>query len=149
MAQFARTALPKMGTALVPTDEEERTLLQTRLIHAGLYGRQAMADLPRREAAPDGRPRAARAGGGRSSGSSRCKYGVIGGACLGVLGMIGPSFWLDKQEGRAGRRSFRRALPDALDVLVICLEGGPEPAGGPAGGSPASCGRPTPSWRPS
>ena len=27
---------------LVPTDEEERTLLQARLIHAGLYGRQAM-----------------------------------------------------------------------------------------------------------
>ena len=42
MAAFARTALPRMGTALVPTDEEERTLLKTRLIHAGLYGRQAM-----------------------------------------------------------------------------------------------------------
>ena len=37
------TALPRMGTALVPTDEDERTLLKTRLIHAGLYGRQAMA----------------------------------------------------------------------------------------------------------
>ena len=32
-----------MGTVLVPNDEEERTQLQTRLIHAGLYGRQAMA----------------------------------------------------------------------------------------------------------
>src|SRR5688500_2174078 len=42
MASFARTALPRMGTALVPTDEEERTLLKSRLIHAGLYGRQAM-----------------------------------------------------------------------------------------------------------
>jgi tight adherence protein C len=37
--------------------------------------------------------------------------------------MIGPSFWL---EGRKDKRqtSFRRALPDALDLLVICLEGG-------------------------
>ena len=37
------TTLPRIGTALVPTDEEERTLLKTRLIHAGLYSRQAMA----------------------------------------------------------------------------------------------------------
>src|SRR5687768_5504043 len=42
MASFARTALPRMGTALVPTDEEERTLLKSRLVHAGFYGRQAM-----------------------------------------------------------------------------------------------------------
>ena len=39
---IARTALPKMGTPFVPSDEEERTQLQTRLIHAGLYSRQAM-----------------------------------------------------------------------------------------------------------
>ena len=49
--------------------------------------------------------------------------GLLGGACLGILGMIGPSFWLDRM--KAGRQSrFRRALPDALDLLVICLEGG-------------------------
>jgi tight adherence protein C len=49
--------------------------------------------------------------------------GVVVGGLLGVFGMIGPSFWLDSR--KAGRQtSFRRALPDALDVLVICLEGG-------------------------
>src|SRR5262245_58641958 len=42
VAQMACSALPRMGTALVPSDEGERTLLKTRLIHAGLYGRQAM-----------------------------------------------------------------------------------------------------------
>src|SRR5437762_1637679 len=42
MAQFARTALPKVGQMLVPTDEKERTQLTTRLIHAGLYSPQAM-----------------------------------------------------------------------------------------------------------
>jgi tight adherence protein C len=37
--------------------------------------------------------------------------------------MIGPGFWLD---GRKNKRqtNLRRALPDALDLLVICLEGG-------------------------
>src|SRR5262245_50976481 len=43
MEQLARSALPRLGARLVPNDEEERTLLQGRLIHAGLYGRQAMA----------------------------------------------------------------------------------------------------------
>ena len=43
MSQMAQSALPKMGNSLLPTNEEERTRLQTRLIHAGLYGRQAMA----------------------------------------------------------------------------------------------------------
>jgi len=37
--------------------------------------------------------------------------------------MIGPSFWLDRRK-KARQMAFRRALPDALDVLVICLEGG-------------------------
>jgi len=39
------------------------------------------------------------------------------------IGMIGPSFWLDRRKKRR-QTAFRRALPDALDVLVICLEGG-------------------------
>jgi tight adherence protein C len=56
-------------------------------------------------------------------GITTVQYGVIGGACLGVLGMIGPSFWLDRKKNKRQAR-FRRALPDALDVLVICLEGG-------------------------
>src|SRR4051812_35459799 len=42
VAQFAQAALPKMGAALMPSSEEVRTKLQTRLIHAGKYNRQAM-----------------------------------------------------------------------------------------------------------
>jgi tight adherence protein C len=49
--------------------------------------------------------------------------GLIFGACLGIGGLIGPSFWLDQMK-RKRQTNFRRALPDALDVLVICLEGG-------------------------
>ena len=37
--------------------------------------------------------------------------------------MIGPSFWLDDRRKRR-QVKLRRALPDALDVLIICLEGG-------------------------
>src|SRR5262249_21998681 len=49
--------------------------------------------------------------------------GAVVGAILGGLGMIGPSFWLDHQK-KTRQTNFRRSLPDALDVLVICLEGG-------------------------
>src|SRR5262249_32991220 len=48
---------------------------------------------------------------------------VLVGALLGAFGMIGPSLWLDKRKA-ARQTAFRRALPDALDVMVICLEGG-------------------------
>jgi tight adherence protein C len=51
------------------------------------------------------------------------REGLIFGACLGLGGLIGPSFWLDYMKSQR-QKNFRRALPDALDVLVICLEGG-------------------------
>ena len=37
--------------------------------------------------------------------------------------MVGPSFWLDRAKARRSA-ILRRALPDALDLMVICLEGG-------------------------
>ncbi len=45
------------------------------------------------------------------------------GALAGVFGTLAPSFWLDHVK-RARQTKIRRALPDALDVLVVCLEGG-------------------------
>jgi tight adherence protein C len=48
---------------------------------------------------------------------------VLVGSISGAVGMIGPSFWLDKKKA-ARQIAIRRALPDALDVVVICLEGG-------------------------
>ena len=122
VADFARTALPKMGTALVPTDEDERNLLKSRLVHAGFYGRQAMPIFLGVKLLCMVAPAFLGFLAG-SVGLIPVQHGVLGGACLGMFGMIGPSFWLD---GRKARRqaTFRRALPDALDLLVICLEGG-------------------------
>jgi tight adherence protein C len=122
VAQLARTALPKMGKILVPEDEAERTKLGARLVHAGLYHRQAMyiflgvkffllvlatlvglgltltRALPVAKALP---------------------ISLV----LFFVGMIGPSFWLDKRK-KARQTTLRRGLPDALDVMIICQEGG-------------------------
>jgi tight adherence protein C len=57
------------------------------------------------------------------TGIAPTEYAVLAGASCGILGMIGPSFWLDSRKKKR-QTSFRRSLPDALDLLVICLEGG-------------------------
>jgi tight adherence protein C len=122
IGKLASTALPKMGAPFIPSDEDERTKLQTRLIHAGLYRRQAMViflgvkSLLVIGPAPLGVVASL-------TGLVTLQMGLIFGACLGVVGLIGPSFWLDHVK-RKRQSNFRRALPDALDVLVICLEGG-------------------------
>ena len=49
--------------------------------------------------------------------------GIGIGAFCGVAATVAPSFWLDHL--KASRQTkLRRALPDALDVLVVCLQGG-------------------------
>jgi len=122
VAQMARSALPKIGKIIVPEDEAERTKLRARLVHGGLYHRQAMhiflgvklfllaaativgGGLTLTKALPLGRA---------------LPIALI----LFLFGMVGPSFWLDGRK-KARQTTLRRGLPDALDVLVICLEGG-------------------------
>ncbi|MGB0067604.1 MAG: type II secretion system F family protein [Isosphaeraceae bacterium] len=121
LGKIASTTLPRMGTPFIPADEGERTKLQTRLIHAGLYRRQAMVVFLGVKVlliAPAFLCVAA-----SLMGVVTLWQGLIIGLCLGIGGLIGPSFWLDRMK-RKRQSNFRRALPDALDVLVICLEGG-------------------------
>ncbi len=124
---LTHTALPRIGTALVPSDEEERTVLGTRLIHAGFYGRQAMpAFLGVKLLLMVGPAIVGFALG--AMGLALMSYALLAGGSLGILGMIGPSFWLDSRKA-SRQTAFRRALPDALDLLVICMEGGLSLAG--------------------
>jgi len=120
--KMAQTALPKMGTPFIPSDEEERTKLQTRLIHAGFYSRQAMVVFLGTKVFLMFAPMVVGVIAGML-GLVTMQMGLIFGACCAILGMIGPSFWLDRMKSKR-QTNFRRALPDALDIMVICLEGG-------------------------
>jgi tight adherence protein C len=122
VTELARSALPKMGAALVPQDSEGRTRLQTRLIQAGLYQRQAMVVFLGVKLLLIVAPAVLGLAAG-VMGLVTVQEGLIFGALLGIFGMIGPSFWLDRRKAKR-QIEFRRSLPDALDVLVICLEGG-------------------------
>ncbi len=42
---------------------------------------------------------------------------------LGVIGFMAPDFWLSRQINKR-KKKIRRSLPDALDLLVICVEAG-------------------------
>jgi tight adherence protein C len=127
MAQLAQSTLPTLGAPLVPRDEEERNRLQGRLIHAGFYGRQTMVLFSGVKmllilSALLGL-------GAEIVGLVPVSmWGLMGSAVAVGLAVFGPSLWLDRRKAER-QTSFRRALPDALDVLVICLEGGLSLAG--------------------
>jgi tight adherence protein C len=42
---------------------------------------------------------------------------------FGVLGYMAPDFWLNWKTGRR-RKRIRRSIPDALDLMVICVDAG-------------------------
>jgi tight adherence protein C len=124
VAQFTRSTLPRMGSALMPKSDAERTKLRTRLVHAGLYGRQALVIfLGVKMLLMVTPPVLGMAVSALSGGAVPFVWCLAGGMVLGAVGMIGPSLWLDRRK-KHRQVIFRRALPDALDVLVICLEGG-------------------------
>jgi tight adherence protein C len=49
--------------------------------------------------------------------------GLLAGVACGIAATIAPGIWLDILK-RKRQTQIRRSLPDALDVLVICLQGG-------------------------
>jgi tight adherence protein C len=122
VTKIARSALPKVGSALLPQDEKERTLLQSRLVHAGFYSRQALPIFLGVKMLLMVSPAFVGLALGLL-GVFPLKHALPIGGCLGIVGMIGPGFWLDKKKAKR-QLCFRRGLPDALDVIVICLEGG-------------------------
>ena len=55
-------------------------------------------------------------------------HGLIFGCLAGLVGTLTPGLWLNHVK-RCRQTQLRCALPDALDVMVICLEGGLSLAG--------------------
>jgi tight adherence protein C len=122
LREFTRSALVRIGTPLLPSDESERSRMKTQQIHAGLYSRDALAVflgvklflivLPLLAALsvvllhllP-------------------LQKGLTFGLAGSVFGIMAANFWLESKKNRR-QCDLRRALPDALDVMVICMEGG-------------------------
>jgi tight adherence protein C len=122
IAAAVKKALPKMGKTLVPDDDGERSKLKTRLILAGLYSPQAMVVFLGVKMLLMIAPVIVGLIAG-FLGFIPTTYGILFGACASLFGTIGPGFWLDRRKTKR-QATLRRALPDACDLLVICMEGG-------------------------
>lgn len=114
--------LPAMSAPLVPEDKAEQLELQTRLVQAGYYQPNAMQTfLGVKMLLCIGLTSIGLVAWGL--GLVNPTMAVLLGAGAGIVGLIGPSFWLDsRRSSRQG--AMRRALPDGIDMLVVCLEGG-------------------------
>ena len=121
-AKGINRVLPALSVPLVPEDTTEQHELQTRLVQAGLYAPNAMSVFL-------GVKMLLCIGwlliglGAWLLGGVGVATGLLIGAGGGIVGLIGPSFWLDSRKA-ARQTMMRRALPDGIDLLVVCLEGG-------------------------
>jgi tight adherence protein C len=114
--------LPDMGTPLLPTNEEQRNQLRQRLIEAGIYDRHALALMLGVKMLLMAVPLVLSAALAATGVLSPFRAVFAGIAGIG-LGMIAPGLWLDYCKN-VRQSNLRRALPDALDMIVLCLEGG-------------------------
>lgn len=53
----------------------------------------------------------------------RPAHGLLIGLIAGLTGTLAPTFWLDHVK-KSRQTQVRRALPDALDIICVCLQGG-------------------------
>ena len=120
--RLAKRALPKLATPLMPGDEAERSRLRARMIHAGLYASNSLGVFLGVKLVVMFTPPVLGMIAGMT-GLVGWIPGLLGGIYAGGLGLILPSMWLDSRK-KSRQVTFRRSLPDALDLLVICVEGG-------------------------
>lgn len=113
--------LEKLG-GMMGSSEEDKTKLQSRLQHAGIYSKSAASIFMGVKVILMIAPVVIAIGLAATNVVTPTIAGLIaiGG---GIFGVIGPSFWLDNRK-TARQTAIRRGLPDAMDVVVICMEGG-------------------------
>jgi tight adherence protein C len=102
--------------------QERRKRLGERLVQAGLYKPNSMVFFYTTQALLGGVPILI-GFAAATMGFASLPVALVLGAMTGVAGLIAPGFWLDSQKARR-QTAMRRALPDAMDLLVICVEAG-------------------------
>ena len=120
-AEADRGGIRALGAMLRPEQDEALSELRSRTVRAGLYGRDAI-DLfltIRFVVLVAGVGLGALAYFGVESPLLR-----VSGLAMGVVvGILGPSLWLERR-ARQRQQAVAAALPAALELLVICVEAG-------------------------
>lgn len=115
-----RSARPTASASARQTATDQATA--ERMIQAGLYGPQAPTVFVVTKVVLAG-CMVALGLGFASLGFLPLPIALVIGLLCGIVGTIAPSFWLDHVR-RKRQKQIRRSLPDALDVVGICMEGG-------------------------
>lgn len=115
------SGLPTLGNPLLPRQEKDRQQLSAHLQRAGLNYAQAPLVLLGVKAflmllGPG-------VGLVALALDQSFLVSLVAGLTASALGMVAPGLWLDYRVRRR-QTLLRRSLPDALDMLVLCLEGG-------------------------
>ena len=114
--------LERLGQWVTPRDRESVLRIRERLFHAGFRSRDAMsAFFTVRYALTLALPLLTLMIGLFVPGGLRAVF--VPAVLLLGIGYVGPSFWLDRRIKRR-QIAIRHALPDALDLLVVCTEAG-------------------------
>ena len=123
VSEFCLSALPKIGALMLPVREKDREPLQRRLLQAGFYAPQALRlFLGVKLLLLVVLPLACAAGPWLAGALAPRTAAFLGTLAAGVA-LVAPGLWLDHQRNRR-QAALRRALPDALDMFVLCMEGG-------------------------
>lgn len=116
------TLLEAVGERFAGESARRMSDLQERLVHAGYRHPNAVTIFMGIRLLL-----AASLGGGVLLGSSVLQVGAVNimvlAAFAGVLGWMAPFIWLRVKRKRR-QNEVQRALPDALDLLVVCVEAG-------------------------
>jgi tight adherence protein C len=107
---------------LNPVADAERHRLKNQLIQAGLYGPRAMAVYLGVKLILLLGPVLVGLGAGVVQAIPLSK-GILYGTIASGLGLVLPNMWLNRRKA-ARQLRIRRAIPDFLDVIVICLDAG-------------------------
>jgi tight adherence protein C len=116
-------AIPKIGNLVMPTSAEHLAALKGRLTQAGVYGPNALKlflgvkillilALPIMAGFVP-----------YLLGVFDWRWTLVLGALACGVGLITPGLWLDHMRG-IRQDEVRRAMPDLLDMLVLCVEAG-------------------------
>jgi tight adherence protein C len=121
-SQLLLSKLPEVARPLLPEDESHGSVLRRRLTVAGLYGPHALQAFLAVRLILTG-VAVVLAVSIMASGLLPPGRAVLAGLFLCLVALVGPGLWLESKK-RSRQVILRRGIPDALDMLVLCVEGG-------------------------
>jgi tight adherence protein C len=122
LQRIKKSLLPKIINRVLPDNDAERMPIQRRLRQAGMYSAVSLGHYFAIKLCLMILFPLLGLGAGLL-GVIDIKHGLLAGSLVGCAAFVIPTIWLDLRIAHRHRR-LRQALPDFLDLMVVCLESG-------------------------